>query len=233
MKKMKQLDHIEVSEEKKQQIFEQVLTKKSMKYFKPSLIITLVSVLILAVLVSFPSFRNAPIIQNNLIISAVAMESDASIILNLNDNDQVVSIETTGEEVKFIQNKTDLVGLNVQDAMAIILELEDYQKILNNENLEIIIYSDSDSKELNLGTQVNEVLTKHMRNESCNMQYVDKETFDKARQRNMGVGKYTRIENILKSDDTYTFDELEKCSMNELTEIQGKFKWNGHMKGCK
>ncbi|WP_442879666.1 anti-sigma-I factor RsgI family protein, partial [Anaerorhabdus sp.] len=201
---MKQLDHIEVSEEKKQQIFEQVLTKKSMKYFKPSLIITLVSVLILAVLVSFPSFRNAPIIQNNLIISAVAMESDASIILNLNDNDQVVSIETTGEEVKFIQNKTDLVGLNVQDAMAIILELEDYQKILNNENLEIIIYSDSDSKELNLGTQVNEVLTKHMRNESCNMQYVDKETFDKARQRNMGVGKYTRIENILKSDDTYT-----------------------------
>lgn len=220
MKKMKQLHQIEVSREKKQQIFQRVLTKKSKKYTKPSFIITIATLLIFALLISFPSFRNAPVIQENLVISAVAMETESSIILNLNDKNKVVSIETTGEEIKFIENQTNLISLDVQDAISKILDLEDYQRYIENEHLDISIYSTSETRELDLGLQINEVLTMHMRNESCTMHYVDKETFDKARQRNMGVGKYTRIETILDNDATYTFDELQQCSKNELNEIQ-------------
>lgn len=230
---MRQLDKIQVSEERKQKLYEQVITKKA-RETKPLLVLKVAMSLMLIVVMGGIFFLQSPQKDNGLILSAVAMETEESLILNLNSENKVVSVEVVSDSESSLNQVVNVDGMHVQQAILAILDLPAYQDSMQGSILEVSVYSDDQNIEKELTSQINDVVYSRMQKEDCHIQQVNKAAFEQAKQHHMGVNKYMKIQSIVEVDDTYTLEELKQCSQDELNRIEkecGK-NGNGHRRGC-
>lgn len=227
MKRMKQLDKIEITKSKKREILQHVMKPKHSNKMKYGVAFAMVVVLLVT---SLSLFSKSP---TSLVVSSIAMEVNPTIILNLDSNNKVIEVvDQSGDAMELLQ-EVNVIGEDVQEAMSQILDSQIYQAKYANNYLEVSIYSENQNLSSSLNQLVDVVLQENLDGRNCHSQQVDKETWEGARKRNMGVGKYAKISNILESSDEYTFEQLEHCSMKELNEIQSKCqKGHGYRKGC-
>ncbi|MEG3058223.1 anti-sigma-I factor RsgI family protein [Anaerorhabdus sp.] len=229
MKRMKQLDQIQVSDMKKEEIFRKVIKPKHSNNVRYGFAFAMILVLVVT---SLSFFSQSP---SSIVVSSIAMEVNPSIVLNLDKNNRVVEVVDVNGDATDLLSEIHVIGLDIQEAMDMIIDSPVYQANYINNYLEVSVYSENLAISNSLDQLVNGVLQKNFNGKNCHSQQVDKETWENARKRNMGVGKYQAITNIIETTDEYTFDELEHCSMNELNEIQGhcqKGNGNGYRKGC-
>lgn len=233
LKKMQQLDKIKVSQDQKNNIFDKVTTKKE-KRLRPMFFLKVAMSFALILVASTTIFKKSPQKDTGLIISAVAMETDASLIFNLNSDNNVVNVEVVSEDGFMADQLVNVEGMHIQHAMTQVLESPAYQEHMQGTLLEVSVYSDDKDVENELATQVSDIVYSRIKQENCHIQQVSKDTFVEAKRHHMGVNKYRKIQSIIESGGTYTLDDLKQCSQNELNQIEKDCgnRGHGHGKGC-
>ncbi len=221
-KPLRALDKVVVSDEKKRQLLNSVLTKKEKKkVFSMKMVAPLVLASLL--LMMFPMNKQ----MDNTIVSHVALDLNPSIVLDLNAEDKVVGIVAVNDDAKDIVNNVTVNGLPVEEAMEVIFTNEIYKKYLNDGFLSVSVYSEQEDKSMRLKDKLEKSL-KNRFSDECQIQHVDEKTWNSAKEMNVGVGKYVAIQEILVNNTTYSMDELKDMSMRDLKNItDGTFSGKG------
>lgn len=233
---MKQLDNIHVDDYYKNKVLTKVKNKNRFQWTMQKSLISFATVM-LVVFLSFQTFqeRTLPV---NAIVSSVAMDINPSIILNLDSENIVREVVAMNEDAQSILSGIEILDVGLEEAMNKIIDSPQYQSYLENDFLEVSIYSENPELVISIDEQVNVVLNNKVKNGNCRSQYVDKEIWNQAKNKQMSVGKYKLIQDIEElenSKNLYEDINLEKCSMKELRNIynectNGEYKHGQGMK---
>ena len=216
-KKMKQLDKIHVNEEYKSEVYSKVKNKKGSMWTMKKSLLSFATV-ILVILIAFRGFQ-ASTIPVKAIVSSVAMDINPSIILNLDSDNIVIEVVTSDSDAQSIINDIDIINSDFIDVMNEIMDSPQMQLYLEEEFLEVSIYSEYPDLAKTIDEQVDVILNNKVKNGNCHSEFVDREVWEQAQKMNMSVGKYKLIQDIQKLDkleNYYGEINLNNYTMKEL-----------------
>lgn len=162
----------------------------------------------------------------NRVASIVALEVNPSIELKINKDEEVLEVNAMNADAEEILADMKLEGIDIHTATnAIIGSLLKHGYIDELANSILLSVEDEDSArgaalQETLSDEINAILTGASVNASILSQYVDGEVVDAVSQEyQISHGKAALIEHILAANSNYTFEELSKLSVNELSLI--------------
>ncbi|MBQ8803831.1 MAG: PepSY domain-containing protein [Tyzzerella sp.] len=160
------------------------------------------------------------------VASIVSLEVNPSIELKINKDEEVLEANAMNADAEEILAGMKLKGLDIHTATnALIGSLLKHGYIDELANSILLSVEDEDSVrgdalQETLSEEINAILTGASVNASILSQYVDGEVVDAVSQEyQISHGKAALIEHILAANSNYTFEELSKLSVNELSLI--------------
>lgn len=167
------------------------------------------------------------------VASVVSLEVNPSIELQINKKEEVIEAIPLNTDAEAILGEMELEGTDIYTATnAIIGSLLKHGYIDELANSILLSVEDKDSKrgeslQKMLADEINAILNGASVNAALLSQYVVEDSVDAvAKQYEISHGKAALIENILEANNTYSFEELAKLSVNELNLIISNSKNN-------
>lgn len=225
-KLQKDLNSIQASRELKQKTLDAVMNSKNKKLPQVLLFVPVLICLILIAVISMPQSSS----QETL--AYVSFDINPSLELCLDENYKVIQTIAYNEDAKKMLTHVKLEGETFQSAVIKLLQDRQYLQYLQNGILEVGVFSDNQSMSTQLETTLNTLLTKHLTNTQFHCSQVDQETHHKASSHHTTAGKYQLIETILSYTDKYTFEDLNKLSIQKLYTILYQFNQEEVPEGC-
>ena len=166
------------------------------------------------------------VLNMDRVASIVSLEVNPSIELQINKKEEVIEAIPLNTDAEVILAEMKLKGTDVHTATnAIIGSLLKHGYIDELANSILLSVEDKDSVrgealQKTLSDEINAILQGASVNAALLSQYVVEDSVDAVSQQyETSHGKAALIENILEANNTYSFDELAKLSVNELNLI--------------
>lgn len=169
----------------------------------------------------------------NRVASIVSLEVNPSIELKINKNEEILEANALNVDAEEILGDMKLEGVDIYTATnAIVGSLLKHGYIDELANSILLSVEDKDSArgtalQEALSEDINAILSSAAINASILSQYVDGEAVDATSQEyQISHGKAALIEEILEANNSYSFEELAKLSVNELNLLISNSKNN-------
>lgn len=177
---------------------------------------------ILALVLIGGGFGIYSILNSNQVVSTVIVDINPSIQFGIDKNKKVIQIN--GDTNQILKN-IDLSNQPLNESIQILIQTMITQGILTEENNSILITlnsKDNESLKKELTTLINQILSENQIKGSIFIQnLVDNEKLNQlSLKHNVSKGKAQFINEIMKKDKTYTFEDLKDCSIHELNIIR-------------
>jgi len=163
-------------------------------------------------------------INKNEVASIVSLEVNPSIELRINKEEEVLEANAMNADAEEILSGMKLEGVDIHTATnAIVGSLLKHGYIDELANSILLSVEDEDSVrgdtlQETLSREINAILNGASVNASILSQYVEGEGVDAvSHEYDISHGKAALIEHILQANKQYTFEELSKLSINELS----------------
>lgn len=222
-----ELDNIKAEQDIKSKTLQYVLTKQKKKNYIPLSVILLTACLILSFL-SFESFKT----NNSSPIAYVSLDINPSLEVELDNQYNVIKASAYNDDGQKILKQSQIKGLQIQNALQILLKNNDYSKYLESGILEIGIYSPDKEISSQLESIVNNYMNKQMTSSSYHCSQIEQSTRESASNHHMSSGKYRIIENILQYTNQYSIENLNQMTIKELYDILSQYDQSDLPKDC-
>ena len=155
----------------------------------------------------------------NKVVTTITLDINPSIRMGLNYKKEVVKIEGLNHDGKEIIKHENFKGDDLDDAIEEIAELVIQNGYITKENNYILVNVNDN----NLKNEIYALVNKEFREENieCNviMQDIDEFAKENALKYGISENKASYIEEIIKENDSITFEELKDKSINEINQI--------------
>ncbi len=179
---LKELDKVKVNAKYKAQVFEQVLEKtQKTKGIRVRNVAMTMLTMVFALFVGWNTVQ-INLVDTQAIVGSVAMDATSVIILNVDSENQVVSVEAVNEETKLILEGLQFEGKELEAVMVEIIDLPVYQQYLEQGILEVSFYSEDESTAKNIDEIVQQVFNQRLQNQNCHSRRVGEESWNKMMQ---------------------------------------------------
>ncbi len=226
--RLEELDNMKASQEIKDKTLKYIMSKQKKKNYIPLSIVLIMSCLI----IGFLTFQNQPMIDPSP-IAYISLDINPSLEIELDSDYKVIKVNTYNEDAKSIVQESEIQGLDVQEAIQVLLKNQEYTTYLEEGILEVGIYSPDKTISSKLENMVNQYIGKQLSREQYHCSQVNQETYKNAGSHHMSSGKYRIIEDILSYTQDYTIANLNDLSIRELYEILGQYNQQAVPKGCR
>ncbi len=176
---------------------------------------------VLALLIGIGSYRE------NAVASTISLDVNPSISITVNHNERVLDVKALNEDAKIVLGDMELKGNDVEVAVNALIGSMVRNGYLNEITNSILVSVDSrnaaagEALQEKLTKEINTLLTSDRFTGAVLSQTVNKESELQALADQYGItlGKAQLIQQIVKQDSRYQFEELVMLSINELNLI--------------
>ena len=130
------------------------------------------------------------------------------------------------------QQRLQLEGKQLDTALQMLLDNEQFSAYMKTGFLEVSVYSENSSVSLDLEQQINQQLEEVVPQNQFHCSHLDDDTHQEAQQHHMSAGKYRVIDEILRHDSAKSVEELQKLSMKELYSVLERYDPSAVPEGC-
>ena len=198
---------------------------------KKILIITSI-ILVIALLVGgFLLFRDKkqdiPVIDD-IVASVITIDVNPSIEINLNKNNEVISINALNEDSKKLLKNKKFKDKGLEETLVTLIDLLKENNYLNSDTNTILINVDTDNE--NLSSIVEDSINKITKEKGINTEIImlavlkTPELKELADQNNISISKAYYIQEQIKDEDNLTIADLKDASINDITKMIEEYK---------
>lgn len=232
-----EFDGIHASEEIKQKTLQNVIKQRNRK--KRTGIVTALTVCVTCLLVmilqpwnmvkSNPSVKPSPALAA---YSYVTLDINPSMEWKLDEQQRVIEVTAYNKDADQLLQQLHLKGEQLNDALEMLLENEQFSAYIKKGFLEVSVYSKNSDTAFSLEQDINRYLEQSLPQNQFHCAHLDEETHHEAQQHHMSGGKYRVIDEILTFDDTKNVEDLQKLSMKQLYALLERYDPSAVPEGC-
>lgn len=151
-------------------------------------------------------------------IAYIGVDVNPSVELSVNRFDSVVSAEALNEDGEAVLQQIDLVGMEYQDALALLMESDAMAAYVSDDSfVDVNVVSSDMALADSLLTQSSAVLDELPCQSACALS--DDETRQAAKAAGMGMGKYKAACELMELDASVTLEECRTYSMRQMHDM--------------
>lgn len=215
------LDKIKTSDELKEKTLTYVMSHKEKKRPVVPMVAALAMIVFLVIYIVMPSQTEPPIVTKE-VYSYVSIDINPSIELRLDQKDTIIEVISYNQEADQIIKETDLEGKTIQDSLLTLMDNETLNTYLKEGYMQVSIYGENADHSNDLEKEIDTMLSQKLSTDQYGCKHYLEADLEKSQSHHMSFGKYQIIEEIVKTDSSYTIDELQGYTMKELKTLYEK-----------
>lgn len=184
-------------------------------------IINIISVIVvfLGVVFAFIYNHNKNKVFDEKIVSTVILDINPSIEINLNKNEEVVSIVALNDDAKEIVSD-ELAGKTLEETFKVITENIFYKGYASSGEVTILVTTSGDINKDHVGKLISDNFEETVVYLTLILEEASDSAKENALKYDISEGKASYIESILEENENLTFEDLKDKSINELQDIK-------------
>ncbi len=192
---------------------EQNMKEKNKKNKK--IILTLIIIILTLIIILFGIYHY---ISNNKIASTITLDVNPSILIHLNKKDKILNVISLNEDGKKIL-RDDYKGKTLDKSLNSIASNLMENGYVTEEQNTILISVEGNITEKDVTSKIKKTFKE--KNVECNVivQKIEESSKEKANEYNISNSKASYIEEIVKDNAEYKFEDLKDLSIEELNSI--------------
>lgn len=230
-----ELDQITMTKQLKEKTLKAVMAKKRKKKNNLFVMAGAIVCVFLVILLPYQKKQSSPLPSPSSPYAYVSLDINPSLELVLDQKKQVIDVIAYNADGEAIIQAVKPQGYEVVEAIHMLVNSDAIQSYMQNGFLQISVYADDRTLSTVLEKEIDSSLATILSQDQYHCGCASKQDRENASQHHMSFGRYQKIEEILALDNSYTLEELQNYSMQELQslyrEITGGNMENGHHMG--
>lgn len=231
-----ELDQITMTKQLKEKTLKAVMAKKRKKKNNLFVMAGAIVCVFLVILLPYQKKQSSPLPSPSSPYAYVSLDINPSLELVLDQEKQVMDVIAYNADGEAMIQAVNPQGYGVVEAIHMLVNSDAMQSYMQDGFLQVSVYADDRTLSTVLEKEIDSALAAVLSQDQYHCGCASQQDRENASQHHMSFGRYQKIEEILALDNSYTLEELENYSMQELQSLYrevtgGSNMENGHHMG--